>query len=384
MKMTLGKATHEMAGSDKEELVAFLHPAGWKGEGTEAVLAVLTDDAGGTASEREAAHFALLQILRDLALVTRRGALPEQLAGAVESANGVVCTLARDRSEEGVLGVCLVVALVFGRTLYWCAVGDSRLYCLRNGELIQLTRDHTVARHLRLQVLKGEMSLADLAKAPDPDALTSYLGMDPLPEIDANLKPFTLTGGDRLLLCSQGVHSALSDERIAATMVFDAQTAVEELVSLAGSRAKGRRDVIHAAVICLPAPKRPAKGQDGWSPAVKDTAPSTAIAQMPADRSLMPVFSHPSTRIGLAVAALAVTAILFVVVSLFLLLKEPAKPQASQQAPVPAAVSMRVERPEDRGRPDGFSAVIQEPEPPIAAPVLKPKLQYRDMEPNHP
>ncbi|MCB2261724.1 MAG: protein phosphatase 2C domain-containing protein [Candidatus Thiosymbion ectosymbiont of Robbea hypermnestra] len=341
MKMTLGKAVYGENQGGESELVAFQWPTGQESVTHGGILAVLTDSVGGMASEREAARLALRQVLRDFAEVARSKSVPAALAYAVEGANHVVCTLARDNKEAGAVGVSLVMARVSGKELYWCSVGDARLYCLRHGELIQLTRDHTVARHLRLKVLQGALSLADIKGKPDRNALTSYLGMDPVPEVDANLRPFTLSDGDRLLLCSNGVHSVLDEERMAATLpTSDAQAAAKELVALAGSRLRDETDAIQTAVIGFPSPQRRAKFK-GYSYSGLRKLHSQAVKSMHriAGRMPRPIAGKGMSGISLAVAGLLIVTIVFVAVFLFLFLKEPSRQETACRDSLPATTS---------------------------------------------
>jgi protein phosphatase len=89
-------------------------------------------------------------------------------------------------------------------------VGDSRVYLLADGELRQLTDDHSLVEEL---VRDGQISRDEAQVHPQKNVLTRALGVEPLVVVDAwLLRP---NDGDRLLLCSDGHTNELDDERIA-------------------------------------------------------------------------------------------------------------------------------------------------------------------------
>ena len=83
----------------------------------------------------------------------------------------------------------------------WVNVGDSRVYLLRDGELTQLSRDHSLVEDLRRG---GQLSEEEAAVHPQRNILTRALGIDTDVEVDSGaVLPFL---GDRFLLCSDGIH----------------------------------------------------------------------------------------------------------------------------------------------------------------------------------
>ena len=92
-------------------------------------------------------------------------------------------------------------------------VGDTRAYAYKNGELTQLTEDHTVAANY---VALGQITAEEAGDHPQSHMLTRCLGLTRFVEVDeieVDLKP-----GDRLLLSSDGLSSTVSDEIVANTL----------------------------------------------------------------------------------------------------------------------------------------------------------------------
>ena len=154
-----------------------------------------------------------------------------------------------------------VLALVQNNRAYWVHVGDSRLYLVRDGQLLAQTQDHSQARYLRP---------ADGAGSAARSAITRCLGgLDRPPQIGVG--PATeLHPGDTLLLCSDGLWAQLPQELLlqALSPQHDLDTAVRDLAKEAMARGYPRSDnVTVVAIRWQPAPAgqpadREAENQD--------------------------------------------------------------------------------------------------------------------------
>jgi protein phosphatase len=172
----------------------------------------------------------------------------EGLVTAAEAANHAVWELAQGSREKRGMGTTLTaLALVQEdgeETLALINVGDSRAYLLQQGELIQLTEDHSLVEEL---VRDGKLTPAEAQVHPQRSIITRALGMEPVIQVDSwEITPYT---GDRILLCSDGLTNELSDERIASTLrqLADPQEAAHDLVRQA--RAAGGSDNITVVVV---------------------------------------------------------------------------------------------------------------------------------------
>lgn len=121
-------------------------------------------------------------------------------------------------ATSGQMGSTVVVLLVQNSTATIVWVGDCRAYLMRGQSLRLLTHDHTVVQDMVDQGLLGD---EQREKHPERHIITRAVGIEPEVEIDATVVP--LVSGDRMLLCSDGLTTCLSDQAI-ASHILDAST----------------------------------------------------------------------------------------------------------------------------------------------------------------
>jgi protein phosphatase len=142
------------------------------------------------------------------------------------------------------MGTTLVVAIFCGSHLILGHVGDSRCYRLRDGVLLQLTRDHSV---LQEQIDAGLLTPAQAALSSDRNLVTRALGVENAAKLELN--DFPVQDGDLYLLCSDGLTDMVQDTGIAAALRQRAtldQTA-RDLVQMANQN--GGRDNIAVVLV---------------------------------------------------------------------------------------------------------------------------------------
>jgi serine/threonine protein phosphatase PrpC len=144
------------------------------------------------------------------------------------------------------MGTTATVALIKGARLFWGHVGDSRAYLLHDGDLRQLTQDHTWVAE---QVAAGQMSMEEAAQHPRRHVLTQSLGNNLVIRVGRGVENIQV--GDTLLLCSDGLTSMVRETEIRETLLaqVDPQITCEHLVTLANRR--GGPDNITALVVKL-------------------------------------------------------------------------------------------------------------------------------------
>ena len=154
----------------------------------------------------------------------------EQLGTAVEYANQAVLDgVASGRGRPG-MGTTLTAAVIEGDKLAVAQVGDSRAYRYRDGRLEQLTHDHSLVAAM---VESGQLTEEEAREHPSRSIITRALGSDP--DMKPDLFEFDLKKGDRVLLCSDGLSSMVTDQRIANVLSKkpNPQEAADELVEVA-------------------------------------------------------------------------------------------------------------------------------------------------------
>jgi protein phosphatase len=128
---------------------------------------------------------------------------------------------------------CTAIALV-GRALHYVHVGDSRLYRVRDGQIAQITRDHSYVSRL---VESGVISREEAEKHPQRNILTAALGTSADLIMDSPGHPESLLSGDVLVVCSDGLWGQVHDaEILQAVENKSAEAAGRELIDLARER----------------------------------------------------------------------------------------------------------------------------------------------------
>src|SRR5690606_21038456 len=137
------------------------------------------------------------------------GDLLRDIEAAVRDANHQLhAMVARDPSLKG-MGTTLTAMLWNGLRFALAHVGDSRAYLLRNGELYQITHDHTLVQSL---VDDGRITQEEAANHPQRSILLRAL--DGTAEVDPDLQDREAQVGDRYLLCSDGLSTVVSPETL--------------------------------------------------------------------------------------------------------------------------------------------------------------------------
>ena len=169
----------------------------------------------------------------------------------METANDEVFAMAREAGLAGDVGATVVAALIHEDHLAWVSVGDSRLYLLRQGELHRITIDHSYDMHLAAMVRDGEISREEALSHPEKDALTSYIGIPELREVDLCEHPIPLESGDWIMVCSDGLYGSLDKEEIIPLLAGDPQQASDRLVQAVMAKDRKRQDNTTLAIIAL-------------------------------------------------------------------------------------------------------------------------------------
>ncbi len=197
-------------------------------------LFALADGVGGQAQGEVAARTAIESLAEGFRGAGRGEPHTVLLQRLVKEANTVVYEAGQEACPGGVaMSTTLVAcALRFDRVVV-AHVGDSRCYLVRQGRATALTRDHTVANE---QVRLGVLSAQKAAEVPTRHLLSRSLGNDLFVQVETCENQ--LYRGDMLLLCSDGLHGALTPPEMARITADSPrlETAAQELISIANQR----------------------------------------------------------------------------------------------------------------------------------------------------
>jgi len=206
-------------------------------------LYAVADGMGGAAAGEVASAVAIEALGEAFAAST--DPTPEGLVEAARAANRAVWEEAEANPEMRGMGTTLVaLAQVDGGQLAVANVGDSRAYVLHEGELRQVTSDHSLVAEM---VAEGRISKEEAEIHPRRNIMTRALGVEP--DVPVDLFVEEANPGDRFVLCSDGLPREVSDEVISAVLrrLADPAEAAKELVEEAKRR--GGNDNITVVVV---------------------------------------------------------------------------------------------------------------------------------------
>lgn len=205
-------------------------------------LLIVADGMGGYAAGEVASRTAVETVVNsyygDLA-----GDVDDSLTRAIQVANEAVLEEASRSAERAGMGSTIAVAAIREGELAVANAGDSRVYLIRNGEIQQISRDHSWVAEL---VAVGKITPEEAKRHPMRNVVTRSLGGRPGVEVE--VYPRTpLQPGDIVLLCSDGLWGMVSSEQIQRIVQsHSAQAAADALVAAANDA--GGHDNITALV----------------------------------------------------------------------------------------------------------------------------------------
>jgi protein phosphatase len=222
------------------------------GADPEAGLFVLADGLGGYNAGEVASAMAVSSLLTRLsaeftaATAEGRNFDPDQtLDAALLQVNADIYAAALNSAAFEGMATTVVVAWLLGDRLWVAHTGDSRLYRLRDGELAQVTRDHSFSQEL---LDAGIVSEDEARLLPARNLVTRALGAGA--EIEAEVRDYDLRAGDLMLLCSDGLTEMVEDgeiERVLKSTLPDITEAARRLVVMANEG--GGRDNISVVLV---------------------------------------------------------------------------------------------------------------------------------------
>jgi protein phosphatase len=218
-------------------------------------LYVVADGMGGHAAGEIASHEAVeavfgmvkrgigeLRELVDPVSEEDSRAASRLMESAIQGATYMVFSLAEMDREKSGMGTTISALLVLGDYAVIAQVGDSRVYRVLDGEVEQLTEDHTL---IAWQIKQGLITPAEAKKSPHRNVITRAVGNREYVQVDTHL--IGLQSGMRFLLCSDGLHGYLHDDDIVPIVSLGGHEAVSKFIKLANDR--GGKDNITAILL---------------------------------------------------------------------------------------------------------------------------------------
>ncbi|MFL5828865.1 MAG: Stp1/IreP family PP2C-type Ser/Thr phosphatase [Solirubrobacteraceae bacterium] len=201
-----------------------------------APLFVVADGMGGAQAGEVASRMAVELFAQGL---PDSGGPEERLATVVQAANEQIYERAHSEHQLAGMGTTLTAAYLDDAHLSIAHVGDSRAYLFRDGQLKRLTQDHSLVDEL---VREGKLTEEQAAEHPQRSIITRALG--PEAQVTVDTWTYPARAGDVVLLCSDGLTSMLSEERISQILngAASLEAAADQLI--ADANAAGGRDNI--------------------------------------------------------------------------------------------------------------------------------------------
>ena len=166
------------------------------------------------------------------------------LEQAIQSANQIIYKESKSDIDKAGMGTTLVLATFIDGHIYVANVGDSRLYVATPAKLLQITKDHSVVAEL---VRTGELDEDDARTDNRKNMITRAIGAED--KISADYFDVILRGGEKILLCSDGLTNMVEDKDIYSviTSAGTLESRAKALVSQAN--ANGGKDNISVIII---------------------------------------------------------------------------------------------------------------------------------------
>lgn len=174
------------------------------------LMFAVCDGMGGMKDGKIASETAINSFRNFFSQMDRRGQIATQLRESVFTASEEV-----EKLLEGDGGSTVVIGVILHGQLYFASVGDSYFYLKRDGKLYRLNAEQNLCHRMYLENIRdGFFDPQECREDPEAAALTQFLGMTGLSEIDCSVRPMFLHKGDILLACSDGVGGVLDENEL--------------------------------------------------------------------------------------------------------------------------------------------------------------------------
>lgn len=197
-------------------------------EDKQGYFAILADGMGGHSAGDVASSLIVSAVRSYFCGIDAAAVTAEMLKDALRHANTLVWNESRANSNRKGMGSTATAAVFTDGKVFIGQVGDSRAYLFRDGVLKQITTDHS---YVQLLLDKGLINKEEAESHPQKNIITRAVGTDK--DVDVDLFILELYQNDVILLCSDGLSNAVSDEQITGILSKDMPTVAERLIQAA-------------------------------------------------------------------------------------------------------------------------------------------------------
>ena len=220
-------------------------------------LYVVADGLGGHAAGEVASEEAVYNIrgwvrrerpkveslITDPYDVDQQNVAEQIIRGAIQAATYLIHSMAEFDETKAGMGTTTSVLMLLGRVAIIGQVGDSRIYLARDGQIAQITDDHTL---IAAQIREGMLTPEEARYAPHRNVITRAVGSHEYVEVDTRV--VETIPGDRFLLCSDGLHGYVEEpDEMLPLLSLPVEQVTQRLIDIANTR--GGKDNITAIVV---------------------------------------------------------------------------------------------------------------------------------------
>jgi PPM family protein phosphatase len=241
-------------------------------------LAVLCDGMGGMEHGDLASQTAIATLVAEYGKKDPSETIPDALLRSVRETNSRVVSIASGLGSEGSMGTTLIAAVVHGGHFYFISVGDSALFHVRDLKLQLVNHPHVFGDLLDRAVETGTISRDEADVHPEREALTSFVGITELSEIDRNADPLPLAEGETLLFATDGLFKTLDAGQMEAELKGHPQSWPSKLVAATLNQRHAGQDNITVLTVTLDAP-----GLGPWKGALAAQAVTEVLPRVSPD-----------------------------------------------------------------------------------------------------
>ncbi|KEZ86360.1 protein phosphatase [Clostridium sulfidigenes] len=198
---------------------------------------VIADGMGGHNAGEVASRIAIDTIIEYVINHKKDRSEEEILNEAILSANRKIYRESLLNESCNGMGTTLVGAFVRGNNLTMVNIGDSRGYILKDGQLVKVTKDHSLVQEL---LDNGTITNEEAKNHPNKNVITRALGTNPV--VTADYYSLDIRGVSKILLCSDGLTNEVSEEDIFRVLQGYNGNQCMELINM--SKKNGGRDNI--------------------------------------------------------------------------------------------------------------------------------------------